>query len=138
MPVCGNAYHRRLLQSSYKVRATISRKLCSSISSILYLFITISLQFGVVHGQALLYVGHHHVLRGKGNHLQSVVLLHLHLTPVWRCTWSGSALCGPPPSPPHGPELSGIIWEFFQNMGGGGSSQFPKPFFILKIALQSP
>ena len=45
------------------------------------------------------------LLQGKGNHLQNVVLLHLDLTPVWRCTWSGSALCGPPPSPPHEPEL---------------------------------
>ena len=105
MPVCGDAYHRRLLQGSYEVRATISRKLCSSISSILYLFITSLPQFDVAHGQALLYVGHHHVLQGKGIDLQNVVLLHLDLTPVWRSTWSGSALCGPPPSPPHEPEL---------------------------------
>ena len=41
---------------SSKVRAAISRMLCSSISSILYLFITMSLQFGDVHGQALLFV----------------------------------------------------------------------------------
>ena len=93
MPVCGDAYHRRLLQGSYEVRATISRKLCSSISSILYLFITSLPQFDVAHGQALLYVGHHHVLQGKGIDLQNVVLLHLDLTPVWRSTWSGSALC---------------------------------------------
>ena len=91
----------RLLRAR-EVRATISRKLCSSI---LYLFITSLLQFDVAHGQALLYVGHHHVLQGKGIDLQNVVLLHLDLTPVWRCTWSGSALCGPPPSPPHEPEL---------------------------------
>ena len=44
---------------SSKVRAAISRTLCSSISSI---FITISPQFRVVHGQVLLYVGHHQVL----------------------------------------------------------------------------
>ena len=45
------------------------------------------------------------LLRGQGNHLQKVVLLHLlhliplhhQLTPVWRCTWAGFALCGPPP-----------------------------------------
>ena len=37
-----------------KVRASISRTLCFSTS--------ISLQFGVVHGQVLLYVGHHQVL----------------------------------------------------------------------------
>ena len=90
---------------SSKVRAAISRTLCSSISSILYLFITSLPQFDVAHGQALLYVGHHHVLQGKGIDLQNVVLLHLDLTPVWRSTWSGSALCGPPPSPPHEPEL---------------------------------
>ena len=47
---------------SSKVRAAISRTLCSSISSILYLFINSSLQFGVAHGQVLLYVGHHQVL----------------------------------------------------------------------------
>ena len=41
----------------------------------------------------------------RGIDLQNVVLLHLDLTPVWRSTWSGSALCGPPPSPPHEPEL---------------------------------
>ena len=48
------------------------------------------------------------LLQGKGNHLQKVVPLHLlhliplhhHLTPVWRCTWAGFALCGPPPCPP--------------------------------------
>ena len=41
------------------------------------------------------------LLQGKGNHLQNGVLLHLlhlvalhyHVTPVWRSTWSGSALC---------------------------------------------
>ena len=44
---------------SSKVRAAISRTLCSSISSI---FITISPQFRVVHGQVLLYVGHHQIL----------------------------------------------------------------------------
>ena len=87
----------RLLRAR-EVRATISRKLCSSI---LYLFITSLLQFDVAHGQALLYLGHHHVLQGKGIDLQNVVLLHLDLTPVCCCTWSGSALCGPPPSPPH-------------------------------------
>ena len=97
------------------------RKLCSSISSILYLFITSLPQFDVAHGQALLYVGHHHVLQGKGIDLQNVVLLHLDLTPVWRSTWSGSALYGPPPSPPHEPHepelqthsLSLIILWFF-------------------------
>ena len=47
---------------SSKIRVAISRTLCSSISSILYLFITSSLQFGVAHGQVLLYVGHHQVL----------------------------------------------------------------------------
>ena len=95
----------RLLQG----RATSFKTLWSSISSILYLLITTSLQFGVAHGQALLYVNYHQVLQGKGSHLQNVVLLHLlhliplhhQLTPVWRCTWSGSALCRPPPSPPH-------------------------------------
>ena len=87
MPVCGDAYHRRLLQGSYEVRATISRKLCSSISSILYLFITSLPQFDVAHGQALLYVGHHHVLQGKGIDLQNVLLyvghhqvLHMNLS----------------------------------------------------------
>ena len=45
------------------------------------------------------------LLQGEGNHLQKGVLLHLlqlhhHVTPVWRCTWAGFALCGPPPSPP--------------------------------------
>ena len=91
MLVCGDAYHRRLLQGSYKIRATTSKTLCSSI---LYLLITTSLQFGVAHGQVLLYVSHHQVLQGKGSHLQNVVLLHLlhliplhhQLTPVWRCT----------------------------------------------------
>ena len=39
---------------SSEVRATISRALCSSNS--------ISPQFGVAHGQVLLYVGHHQVL----------------------------------------------------------------------------
>ena len=110
MLVCVDAYHRRLLQVSYKVRATSSKTLCSSISSILYLLITTSLQFGVAHGQALLYVSYHQVLQGKGSHLQNVVLLHLlhlhhHLTPVSCCTWSGSALCRPPPNPPHESEL---------------------------------
>ena len=54
---CLYVNHTRLLDSfcfSYKVRATISRMLCFSIS--------ISLQFGVAHGQVLLYVGHHQVL----------------------------------------------------------------------------
>ena len=50
------------------------------------------------------------LLQGKGNQLQNVVLLHLlhlhhHLTPVSCCTWSGSALCRPPPNPPHESEL---------------------------------
>ena len=96
----------RLLQG----RATSFKTLWSSISSILYLLITTSLQFGVAHGQALLYVSYHQVLQGKGSHLQNVVLLHLlhlhhHLTPVSCCTWSGSALCRPPPNPPHESEL---------------------------------
>ena len=77
MPVCGDAYHRRLLQGSYEVRATISRKLCSSISSILYLFITSSLQFGVAHGQVLLYVGHHQVLH------MNLGCKHLHFLFCW-------------------------------------------------------
>ena len=89
-------------------------------------------QFDVAHGQALLYVGHHHVLQGKGIDLQNVVLLHLDLTPVWRSTWSGSALCGPPPSPPHEPELqthslSLLILSFFvfwKNFSGGWNVSF--------------
>ena len=37
----------------------------------------------------------------RGNHLHLHLLqLHNHVTPVWRCTWAGFALCGPPPSPP--------------------------------------
>ena len=55
------------------------------------------------------------LLRGQGNHLQKVVLLHLlhliplhhQLTPVWCCTWAGFALCGPPPcSPRYGASIS--------------------------------
>ena len=48
------------------------------------------------------------LLQGEGNHLQKGVLLHLlqliplhhHVTPIWRCTWAGFALCIKPPSPP--------------------------------------
>ena len=123
----------RLLQG----RATSFKTLWSSISSILYLLITTSLQFGVAHGQALLYVSYHQVLQGKGSHLQNVVLLHLlhlhhHLTPVSCCTWSGSALCRPPPNPPHESELQTLplslsILSFFglwKNFIGGEMCHF--------------